>query len=152
MREGRISWTCFHCDESFTDARCARLHFGVDEGSTPACRIEGSEGGLVEALREAQQDAANAWDALHNETTDVHRAYYAATSRFRTALRAAEETGFARGMADERECVADWLEDQARKFDRSDASLAETLRRLVSEVRDGEHHPPPATQSEGKAA
>lgn len=93
-------WRCFHCDETFTDEHCARLHFGNDEGRTPACQIKGSEGSLVEALRRAENDAADAWHAIHNETTDAAKAYFAQNARHQEQLRAVEQIGYDRGIAD----------------------------------------------------
>jgi hypothetical protein len=95
-------WRCFNCDEMFRSERCARLHFGADESDAAACQIKGSEHGLLEALRAAEQSARDAWHAVHNECSDVHRAMYAASSRHSQALRAAEEVGYARGLADGR--------------------------------------------------
>ena len=67
-------WRCFHCDETFATEHAARLHFGADESASPACQIKGSEGGLLEALRHAEKDAADAWFAIHNESADASKA------------------------------------------------------------------------------
>lgn len=96
---GVEGWRCFHCDEVFTDEHAARLHFGVDEGATPTCLIKGSEGGLVEALRRAEKDAADAWFAIHNETTDAAKAFHAQAARHQEQLRAVEQVGYDRGIA-----------------------------------------------------
>lgn len=97
------AWTCFHCGETFTDRRCAALHFGADEQSAPACRIKaGAEGSLLRALREAEQQAAEAWAALHSESSDFAKAYHRATARHTQALQAAEELGYERGLRDAR--------------------------------------------------
>ena len=32
-----LPWRCFHCDETFTDRRAARDHFGADETGMAAC-------------------------------------------------------------------------------------------------------------------
>jgi len=95
-----VAWRCFHCDETFTKEWDARAHFGRDEGCTPACQIKGAEGGLVTALRRAEQDAADAWAAIHNETTDTAKAYHAQAARHREQLIAIEQIGYDRGVAD----------------------------------------------------
>jgi hypothetical protein len=97
------SWTCFHCDETFTTVEDARNHFGFDIASDPACRIKiGAERGLVAALRRAEQDAADAWARLHNESGDAVVAYAAAVTRHSEQLRTVEEAGYEKGLADGR--------------------------------------------------
>lgn len=109
---GAKEWRCFHCDEVFTSQRCARLHFGSEDGDPPACIIRGSEHGLLEALRDAENQAAEAWSAMHDELTDVHKAMYRMSSRHQGSLISAEEVGYARGLADGRNEAgrADWAE------------------------------------------
>lgn len=94
------TWRCFHCDEVFSDEHGARLHFGRDEGRTPACQIKGAEGSLVEALRRSENDAADAWFTIHNESTDAAKAYFAQNARHQEQLRAVEQLGYDRGIAD----------------------------------------------------
>lgn len=97
-------WRCFHCDEVFTDERCARDHFGRDETCEPACKIKmGAERSLLTALRRAENDAADAWAAIHSESTDAAKAYHAQHARHQEQLRIAEELGFERGLAAARE-------------------------------------------------
>lgn len=99
----RLEWRCYHCGDVFTDDRCARLHFGRDEDSAPACQIKaGAEQGLLGALRDAEYAANDAQQAMANECTDAARAYYAATTRHAAALRSVEELGYERGLADGR--------------------------------------------------
>jgi hypothetical protein len=99
-------WRCFHCDEVFTDRKLACAHFGATEDAKPACQIKmGAERSLVEALREAEKAADDAWQAIHSESTESAKAYYAATSRHRKQLTAAEELGYERGLADGRALV-----------------------------------------------
>ncbi len=93
-------WRCFHCGDYFADPTAARLHFGGSEEQKPACLIKGAEGGLLRALRDAENQAALAMQAVHSEMTDVHRAFYAATSRHAQALIAAEEAGYEKGLKD----------------------------------------------------
>ena len=94
---------CFHCGDAFADEHSARLHFGRDEDSAPACQIKaGAEQGLLGALRQAEYAAADAMRAIADECTDASRAYYAQMTRHNQALRNAEELGYERGMADAR--------------------------------------------------
>lgn len=94
-------WRCFHCDEVFFTANDARLHFGMDQCSDPACKIKmGAEKSLLVALRRAETELQDAWAAIHNENTEAAKAYFAQQSRHGEQLRAAEELGFERGIAD----------------------------------------------------
>jgi hypothetical protein len=95
----RKTWRCFHCDDVFTSSRQARIHFGSTEGSTPGC-LMGGAASLLEALREAEDDAGKAWAAIHDETTESAKAYYAQQSRHRKQLEAAEVAGYERGLRD----------------------------------------------------
>lgn len=96
-------WTCFHCGETFTTEGAARDHFGFEPSADPACRIKaGAERGLLMALRRAEKDAADAWFAIHSETTDAAKAYHAQATRHHEQLRIAEELGYERGLADGR--------------------------------------------------
>lgn len=97
-----FGWRCFHCNDHFTSVREARLHFGADPFlNAAACQIKaGAEGSLLKALREAEDAAEQARAALHDETSDVHRAMYAANCRHQGALQAAEELGYERGLRD----------------------------------------------------
>jgi phage terminase large subunit GpA-like protein len=96
-------WTCFHCGETFTTFGTARDHFGFDPSCDPACQIKhGAERGLVMALRKAEMDAADAWQAIGNESTEAARAYYAQATRHNAQIMAAEEAGYERGLADGR--------------------------------------------------
>ena len=99
----RPAWTCFHCGETFTDEACARLHFGRDERSEAACIIKaGAEGSLLKALRDAEYQADDAIQAMHNESTDAARAFHQQRCRHAQALIAAEELGYERGLRDAR--------------------------------------------------
>lgn len=91
-------WLCFHCGDRFTDRREAKLHFGGEMDSVPACKIKGSEGGLVKALREAEFAAETAMRKLHDENGEVMNAYQGHRFRQRMAVQSAEETGFQRGV------------------------------------------------------
>lgn len=102
-----MSWKCFHCGDTFRSERAARLHFGPpDEERRPACQIKASEGGLLEALRRAESDAADAWGAVHAESAEGIKAYQANLSRHHAALISAEEAGYERGLADHARSIA----------------------------------------------
>jgi hypothetical protein len=49
-------WTCFFCGETFTDAECAKQHFGGDLLSLAACQIKAGEGGLVALIRKQEAE------------------------------------------------------------------------------------------------
>ena len=97
-----IDWRCFHCGELFTDRQEAGLHFGIDEGKTPACLIKGAEGGLIKALRDAERQADDAMWSVHQESTDAAKAFHQQRCRHDQALIAAEQVGYDRGLADGR--------------------------------------------------
>lgn len=90
------TWTCFHCGETFTDTTCARKHFGGSEIHEAACRIKASEGGLIRALRNAEDALSryHAWDS------DAYRAMGCMQVEHATELRREEEKGYACGLAD----------------------------------------------------
>lgn len=94
-------WTCFHCGDHFTASAAARLHFGHDE-TAPACKIKGAEGSLLKALRDAEQQADEHLQMMHDESTEAAKAYHALRCRSEQSIRAAEELGYARGLADGR--------------------------------------------------
>jgi hypothetical protein len=62
----------------------------------------GAERSLLSALRRAENDAAAAWQAIHNETIDAAKGYQAQNSRHGEQLRTVEELGYERGLADGR--------------------------------------------------
>lgn len=97
----RVAWRCFHCDETFTDRRCAAAHFGGDEDAEPACKIKmGGERTMLDALRRAEKAAGDATFAMLNESTEAAQAYYAQQGRHAEQLTAAEQTGYERGLRD----------------------------------------------------
>lgn len=127
------AWRCFHCDDVFTSERCAAAHFGRDESCEPACRIKaGAEGSLVVALRRAEKDAADAWAAIHNETTDSAKAYHAQASRHHEQLRITEELGYERGLADGRELSADELSRLSSAHSEADELARKHLAELAA--------------------
>lgn len=98
-------WRCFFCGETFADRHAARLHFGGDEDCTAACQIKASEGGLIKALRDTEEELFKATCAMHSEGGDALRTWAAVGSRHEAALRSAEQTGYERGLADMRASV-----------------------------------------------
>ncbi len=106
----RQQWTCFHCGDTFTDPHDARLHFGRDERSEAACIIKaGAEGSLLKALRDAEYQADDAIQRMHDESTDAAKAYHQQRCRHTQALIAAEELGYERGLTDGRLIVAEFI-------------------------------------------
>lgn len=98
----QLPWRCFHCDQILFTEDGARKHFGPDEGSRPACQIKGSEGGLIEALRQAESEVLRLQFTLHTEGGETLTGWRAADGRHDRAVRSAEETGYERGLADAR--------------------------------------------------
>lgn len=126
-------WRCFHCDDVFTTEHAARLHFGATDASEPACKIKmGAEGSLVTALRRAEGELADAWAAIHNESTEAAKAYYSQQSRHQEQLRATEELGFERGLAAGRE-EYDMACAEANKAGYGLCMIAETIEALAEE-------------------
>jgi hypothetical protein len=126
--EARKSWRCFHCDEVFASEHEARLHFGRDESKEPGCCIKvGAERGLLQAMRRAEDDAAEALFRLQNESGEAAKAYYAQNSRHQEQLRVAEEAGYERG-----------LRDAAHEATRAEAAESEltTLRARVAKMEE----------------
>lgn len=125
-------WTCFHCGETFTTLGTARDHFGFDPSAEPGCRIKvGAERGLLMALRKAEKECADAWFAIHNETTDAAKAYYAASARHQEQLRTAEEAGYERGIRDAQEAIATAEAALTASLER-ERVMREALRKCIS--------------------
>jgi hypothetical protein len=83
-------WRCFHCDEIFYDLLSAREHFGSSQMHEPACQIN------IAKFREMERRV----ELCDAEDSDLHRAIHKAECEGRQAARRAEETGYARGLAD----------------------------------------------------
>lgn len=94
----RHGWTCYFCGETFKKPGAARDHFGGDLGSTAACRIKAEERGLLMALRRCEDELAR----YREEDSDKNREMAAMQAAHRRARAAAEEKGYARGLADAR--------------------------------------------------
>ena len=83
-------WTCFHCDETFTDEEKAAEHFGTRLHHDPACQID------ITKFREMEGYVAKARD----EDTETDRAMYAMRNKHSLELTRAEELGYSRGVRD----------------------------------------------------
>ena len=83
-------WTCFHCDEHFTDAESASIHFGTHEIQRPACLINAAE---YRSMEERVRECAN-------EDSELHRQLRRQASNHKLELQRAEESGYAKGLAD----------------------------------------------------
>lgn len=86
---GGLPWRCFHCDETFTDAKEAALHFGTTQVQQPACQLN------LKWLRYVERQL----ERYRDEDTDLHRQIHAMESRHKTEMRREEENGYARGLA-----------------------------------------------------
>lgn len=62
-----MTWTCFHCDETFTERQAAQDHFGLHECELPACvqKLTEGEKAIIEDRREWRERALKA--EAHNE-------------------------------------------------------------------------------------
>jgi hypothetical protein len=95
LAEQQKGWTCFHCGETFTDEKCAREHFGTQQLSEPACKIQGGAiHGILEALRDAEEQLAR----YYQEDSDVCRSMHAMATKHAAQLRRCEELGYERGL------------------------------------------------------
>lgn len=83
-------WTCFHCDEHFTDAVSASIHFGTHEIQRPACLIDAAE---YRSMEERVRECAN-------EDSELHRQLRHQANNHKLELQRAEESGYAKGLAD----------------------------------------------------
>lgn len=84
------SWTCYHCDETFTDRALAAEHFGISRAQDPGCIID-----IAGYRRMEKRDIAN-----RNEDTELHRALAAKQCEMNRAVIRSEEDGYTRGMRD----------------------------------------------------
>lgn len=89
-------WRCFHCNEIFTNPKHAAEHFGVDETSTPGCRLTATEGHLVTYIRRLEKDL----DEYRDDRHPLILAHLSDESARRLALQREEEVGYARGVLD----------------------------------------------------
>lgn len=92
----RKQWRCFHCDEVFTNLRCAESHFGRDESRTAACQLKSHERHLVDYIRDLEARL----DGYRADDSHVMRAIYSLEANHRQALIRAEEKGYMAALAD----------------------------------------------------
>lgn len=146
--EAEAEWRCFHCDEVFTDRHAARDHFGHDDTCEPACKIKmGAERSLLTALRRSERDAADAWAAIHSESTEAAKNYFGTQARHQTQLITAEELGYERGLADaiaraeraeaERDAAVGALTRAGDDFERLASSEAMTIPFYMKDNSEG---------------
>lgn len=93
-------WTCFHCGDTFTDERSARTHFGPTPDSTPGCviKLQAGDRSLLRALRVVETERDELRRQRCEEDGELHRALHAKSAEMETAVRQAEEQGYARGL------------------------------------------------------
>lgn len=97
----KIQWRCFHCGDAFTLAqrKHAEAHFGSEETALPICQMRlPGEHHLLNILRKQEDELR----AFYAEDTELWRALYAQAADHAQALRAEEERGYAKGVADAR--------------------------------------------------
>lgn len=93
--EATTIWTCFFCDETFTDREAAAEHFG-GELTQPACKLNATEGGIVGLFRHQYYELhkyRQEETAMVQEVSRLCGEHYLAVQR-------AEEAGYARGIQD----------------------------------------------------
>lgn len=98
-RPEQKTWRCFHCEQVFVTEHSARQHFGSNEDRQPAC-ILASDTTLLELYRRVEDELAELRWRMLEEDTEAAKAHYGHRARHATALRAAEESGYAKGLAD----------------------------------------------------
>jgi hypothetical protein len=89
----RKQWRCYHCDELFSNLRCAAVHFGADESATTACLLS-HERHLVEHIRNLENQPTS----YRTESDNVLKSIMALEADHRQALMREEEKGFTRGL------------------------------------------------------
>lgn len=87
-----IQWRCFYCGEVFTleQETEARWHFGDRMHATAVCKFSAEDFRRMEVELERYRNA----------DSDMHRLLRERESAQQNALRVAEETGYARRLAD----------------------------------------------------
>lgn len=88
-------WRCYHCDQVFNNKWAAGIHFGADQAWTCACVLP-HEQHLVEHIRDLQGQL----DEFRDDRDKVMRSIMTLEAEHVTALRQAEERGYAKGVDD----------------------------------------------------
>ena len=91
-------WRCFHCDEAFTDAESAALHFGKSEYQNPICSVDTAE---YRAMEERVR-------RCNEEDSDLHREIHGLHAQHHIELQREEEKGYARGLRDQKAEALRW--------------------------------------------
>lgn len=86
------AWRCFHCDEVFTDAACAELHFGKYQDCEPICTVGAAR------YRDLEDQLAD----YRSEADAASKTFYEMGARHAGLERRAEEKGYERGLRDAR--------------------------------------------------
>ena len=128
-------WTCFHCGETFKTFPSARDHFGHNPGRSPACIIKAGEGGLLRQIRLLEEENANAWAAIHEESADAVKAMRGMATRHATQLREAEELGYSRGLEARHPILITRKENMVEKVE-TDDEIAKELWNDALELLD----------------
>lgn len=91
-------WACFHCGETFTAVKAARLHFGNDITDEPGCvlKLKGDDQGLLALVRYQYAEL----DRYRMEDQPIMRELYALGSTHARAQIEAEQRGYDRGLKD----------------------------------------------------
>lgn len=95
----RKQWRCFFCDDVFTSAKAAALHFGVFDSCEPdvtACKLMSNQQHVLEYIRGLEEEVR----LYQAENYPTIKAMYAVEDEMRRAVRKAEEDGYARGVDD----------------------------------------------------
>jgi hypothetical protein len=92
------AWKCFHCSETFTDPEAAKVHFGEELGSTPGCKLNALEGGLLKIVRDQEEELRQ----FRREEMASYREFYSLGADHSLALVREEQKGYDKGLADAR--------------------------------------------------
>lgn len=94
----RRQWRCYFCDEVFRSRKKAAIHFGVDacEADVPACKLMPSQEHMMAHVRGLERELS----AHRDEATEIFAAMYSRADEMSRACVAAEEKGYAKGVAD----------------------------------------------------
>lgn len=92
----RKQWRCFHCDAVFYSEKQARIHFGIDQFKTSACKLTHAEGHLVDYIRRLESEI----ELYRKESHELLLAAYSVEMSARQIERIAEERGYDKGVSD----------------------------------------------------
>lgn len=117
-------WKCYHCHEVFCNDDAARLHFGPNEHTLPACKID------IKAVREMEHQLAD----YRNDDSDVLRQMSTLRCEQAQALQRAEESGYSKGLKDysKLEATNQKLEAEVARLRKGITALKSRYSHLVS--------------------